>query len=121
MPCMSITINSPATAIDLYTLLMKGSASGYVCNPVTGINPNDPIGTVSGHCSYLSIQADPSNAAASLIYVGDSRVSATCKGKALGVGVIDERSADFNVSHLREIFLLASAAGLIANIEVHFE
>jgi hypothetical protein len=119
MPCMSITINSPSAAVDLYTLLFEGSKPGYVCNPASGLNPPDPIGTVAGMVAYLSVQADPTNTAGTYVYKGDSRVSSTCKGKALGVGVIDEQSSDYNALHLREIYLLASASGVVANVEFH--
>lgn len=124
MPCMTITINGPSKALDLLTL-MKGSqsggpgaGSGYVVSPANGI-----IGLVAGaRVSYLSVQASPTNASNQYVYVGDENVAAgTNQGKELAPGIIDARMGMSNVSHLGEIFLLASAVGLKANIEIHWE
>jgi hypothetical protein len=123
MPCMTVQINNIAHNFDLYTLLFKGSQFGYTCSPPNGINPNDPVGTVSAMASYLSIQADPGNTAATYIYVGDANLAnnGTCQGKSLGPGVIDVREADFNALHLRDIYVAGSATGVRFSIEVHFE
>lgn len=122
MPCMQITITATTgTPVDLYTLLMKGTNGIYTCSPAAGINPSDPIGSASGHASYLSIQADPTNTSTTYIYKGDSRVSSSCYGKSLLPGVIDVQESDYNAVHLKEIYLWASTASLKVNIEAHFE
>lgn len=130
MPCATITINGPTTFLDLYTLL-RGSQPG----PPSSVQPIVPIvgytvapaqgilGTgVGQRVSYLSIQASPTNATASYVYVGDSNLQpGTCQGKELAPGVIDTDRVLENVAGLGQIYLAASASGLKVNIELYWE
>lgn len=117
MACATITINSPAKALDLMTLLTKGGA-GYTVAPTGVMNDTNQ----GARCSYLSVQASPINGTSTYVYKGDSNVRSdgTCQGKELTPGTIDVQHSVYNSVHLGEIFLNASAAGLKANIEVHW-
>lgn len=128
MPCATITINGPTTYLDLYTLL-RGSQPGPPYSPsvpIAGYTVAPPQGIlglgVGQRVSYLSIQASPTNATGSYVYVGDDNLEpGTCQGKELAPGVIDTDRVLENVAGLSQIYLGASASGLKANIELYWE
>lgn len=72
-------------------------------------------------CARLRLTSSPANAAASVIYIGGSDVSATTAAAALGVGVyiLDETGVMNNIS-LLERWVVGSAAGLLLFVGVDF-
>jgi hypothetical protein len=130
VPSATITINGPTTYRDLYTLL-KGSQPGP---PYSGLVPSPPITGyvvapaqgiiglgVGQRISHLSIQASPTNATGSYVYVGDENLApGTAQGLELTPGEISVRELE-NVSGLGQIYLGASVSGLKANIDLFWE
>lgn len=124
MPCATITINSPTTYLDLYTLL-RGSQPGppsavQPIQPIAGYTVQPPqgiLGTgVGQRISYLAIQADPSNGGS--VYIGDSNLNpGTCQGMVLAAGQTSVRWMQ-NVTGLGEIYLGGSGS---VNIELYWE
>jgi len=118
MPCATITITDhTATAVDLFRLLGKGSATGYTVSPSTGLAPTTFIGCVA----YLSIQSDPKNASAK-VFKGDENTAndGTRQGKTMLAGDVDVAQSNPYTTHLGEIYLRTDTDNTVINVEVHY-
>lgn len=95
-----VTVDTTAAGNDLFTLL-----SAVFTN-------------LQHKCCYLQIQLDVS-AAGTTLYIGNSNVSTTMYGAQLSAGQIHQTLAfDSNLLVLDQIFLLASASTVKANLIV---
>lgn len=104
MPAIQVTLTTGSTAYSLLTLLRAVDS------------------TLPGECRTLLIEADRTNAADSLISVGDSSIGASRYGYQLGPGQGREynkqgRAIDPGV-RIAPIYVLASTGGLKLNVEV---
>lgn len=119
MFCATITVTDhTAAAQNLFTLLSKGSQTGYTVSPAAGIITNL---TMIASASYLSIQASPSNSGITL-YKGDENTAndGSRQAKELQNGDVDVSQAYPYSVNLQEIYMRASADGGKFNVEIHY-
>jgi hypothetical protein len=119
MPAITITITDiTQPAQNLYTLITKGSQTGYT------VKPASPAASVAiteiSEVSYLSIQASKTNGS-KIVYKGDQGTAndGTQQGLELAAGDTNIMQMYPRVVYLQQIYLRANTNGAIANVEFH--
>lgn len=110
MPCITVTINTPADGPFQLSKLFAGNtySGGVTIEPATPPTP-------PSQCTDLQIQGDSGNAA-NLIYTGDANLTPAvsgCIGKSLAAGISQEFHG---ATPLVGVYINASAATAKANI-----
>jgi hypothetical protein len=122
MFAVTITITDRTqTPQNLYTLITKGSQTGYTVAPAAGIAPSNLTQSQTGCVSYLSIQASYKNGGTT-VYKGDENVKndGSRQAKELNAGDTDVQQAYSYSTNLNEIYLTASANAAVVNVEFHY-
>jgi hypothetical protein len=117
MNSMTVTIaDHTATGQSLYTLLSKGSQTGYTCAPATGIAPSL---TLPANVSFLTVQASKGNST-NIVYVGDENCAndGSRQARELGAGDVYQIAAEPNLANLRQIYVRGGADSVKFNIEI---
>ena len=109
-----------AAAVDLATLLVSGSQTGYTVAPAGGYGGGTSYtGRIPKQWSRRTIQASNGNGSA-VLYVGDAdtKTDGSRQGLELLAGDSDTRENDDNRVGLQGVYVRASADGAKFNVIV---